>query len=125
VSFTPCYGNIRFSREPYPQSKTRPTGQLLTREAFAAVQAGAYGLKLFPAEMIAPGVLKAWRTVLPAGTLLLPVGGITMNNLDAYWQAGANGFGIGSALYQPGMTAASVAENAITFTAYWRKRSAD
>jgi 2-dehydro-3-deoxyphosphogalactonate aldolase len=100
-------------------------GVMTATEAFAAVQAGAHGLKLFPAEMIAPGVLKAWRTVLPAGTLLLPVGGITMNNLDAYWQAGAYGFGIGSALYQPGMTAASVAENAITFTTYWRKRSAD
>jgi 2-dehydro-3-deoxyphosphogalactonate aldolase len=63
--------------------------------------------------------------VLPAETLLLPVGGITLKNLDGYLQAGANGFGIGSALYQPGMTAAEVAENAITFTAYWRKRSAN
>jgi 2-dehydro-3-deoxyphosphogalactonate aldolase len=104
---------------------TRSTGQLLTREAFAAVQAGAHGLKLFPAEMITPGVLKAWRTVFPAETLLLPVSGITMNNLEAYLQAGANGFGVGSALYQPGMTSARVAENAITFTAYWRKRSAN
>lgn len=100
-------------------------GVMTATEAFAAVQAGAHGLKLFPAEMITPGVLKAWRTVLPAETLLLPVGGITLNNLDAYLQVGANGFGIGSALYQPGMTAAAVAENAITFTAYWRKRSAN
>jgi 2-dehydro-3-deoxyphosphogalactonate aldolase len=60
---------------------------------------------------------------LPAETLLLPVGGIALNNLDAYLQAGANGFGIGSALYQPGMTPVAAATNAITFTAYWRKRS--
>jgi 2-dehydro-3-deoxyphosphogalactonate aldolase len=98
-------------------------GVMTPTEAFAAVQAGAHGLKLFPAEMITPGTVKAWRTVLPAETLLLPVGGIALNNLDAYLQAGANGFGIGSALYQPGMTPAAAATNAITFTAYWRKRS--
>ena len=97
-------------------------GVMTATEAFAAVQAGAHGLKLFPAEMITPAAVKALRAVLPAETLLLPVGGITFNNLDDYLQAGANGFGMGTALYKPGMTAAAVAENAMKFTAYWRKR---
>lgn len=100
-------------------------GVMTATEAFAALQAGAHGLKLFPAEIIIPAAVKALRAVLPAKTCLLPVGGITFKNLEDYRQAGANGFGIGSALYKPGMTAAGVANNAIKFTAYWRKRGAN
>ena len=99
-------------------------GVMTATEAFSALQAGAHGLKLFPAEMITPTVVKALRAVLPAETLLLPVGGITIDNLNVYISAGANGFGIGSALYKPGMTATAVAENAMAFTADWRKSSA-
>ena len=89
-------------------------------EAFAALAAGAQGLKLFPAELLQPAVLKALRAVLPAGTLMLPVGGITPENMAAYRAAGAAGFGIGSALYKPGMAAAEVALQALRFAAAWR-----
>lgn len=92
-------------------------GVMTATEAFAALQAGATGLKLFPGEMITPAVVKALRAVLPAPTLLLPVGGITTHNMAAYRVAGASGFGIGSALYAPGMEAVTVAENAIEFIA--------
>lgn len=92
-------------------------GVMTATEAFAALQLGATGLKLFPAEMITPAVVKALRAVLPAPTLLLPVGGITVDNMAAYRAAGASGFGIGSALYAPGLTAAQVAENAMKFIA--------
>jgi 2-dehydro-3-deoxyphosphogalactonate aldolase len=92
-------------------------GVMTATEAFAALQAGASGLKLFPAEMITPAVVKALRAVLPAQTLLLPVGGISVDNMAAYRAAGASGFGIGSALYAPGMTAAQVSENAMKFIA--------
>ncbi len=92
-------------------------GVMTATEAFAALQLGATGLKLFPAEMITPAVVKALRAVLPASTLLLPVGGITVGNMAAYRAAGASGFGIGSALYAPGMAATTVAENAMKFIA--------
>ena len=92
-------------------------GVLTATEAFAALAAGATGLKLFPAEMIAPAAVKALRAVLPAQALLLPVGGIGTANMAAYRAAGANGFGIGSALYKPGMTAAEVKRNALDFMA--------
>ena len=92
-------------------------GVMTASEAFAALAAGATGLKLFPAEMITPGVVKALRAVLPANTLVFPVGGITPQNMKPYLAAGANGFGIGSALYRPGSPAADVTENAMKFIA--------
>lgn len=82
-------------------------------EAFAALDAGAAGLKLFPAEMIPPAAVKALRAVLPAWALLFPVGGIDGSNMAAYAAAGANGFGIGSALYKPGRSAAEVKQAAL------------
>lgn len=95
-------------------------GVMTPSEAFSALAAGAHGLKLFPAEMIAPAAVKAMRAVLPSQTLLLPVGGIAPDNMAPYRAAGANGFGIGSALYKPGMTAAQVGEAAKRFAAAWR-----
>jgi 2-dehydro-3-deoxyphosphogalactonate aldolase len=89
-------------------------------EAFAALNAGAHALKLFPAELITPTVLKAMRAVLPAATPLLPVGGITPDNMAAYRQAGAHGFGIGSALYAPGKSAKDTRMSAQAFVAAWR-----
>lgn len=77
-------------------------GVATTTEAFAALDAGADGLKMFPAEQLSPAVLKAWRAVLPKDTLVFPVGGIRPDNMAAYWAAGADGFGTGSNLYQPG-----------------------
>lgn len=84
-------------------------------EAFAALDAGAHGLKLFPAEMISPATVKALRAVLPASTALMPVGGITPDNLAPYRAAGANGFGLGSALYAPGRSAQAVQQLAQAF----------
>jgi 2-dehydro-3-deoxyphosphogalactonate aldolase len=89
-------------------------------EAFAALAAGAHGLKLFPAELMPPAGVKAMRAVLPTGTKMLPVGGITPDNIAAYRAAGAAGFGIGSALYKPGMGAAEVALQARRFADAWR-----
>ena len=89
-------------------------------EAFAALAAGAHGLKLFPAELVSPAVLKAMRAVLPPGTPMLPVGGITPDTMAAYRAAGATGFGIGSALYRPGMALAEVAIQARRFVQAWR-----
>jgi len=71
-------------------------------EAFAALANGASALKLFPGELIGPKIVKAMMAVLPAGTKVIPTGGVDTDNLAAYWQAGAAGFGIGSALYKPG-----------------------
>lgn len=88
-------------------------------EAIAALHAGADALKVFPAEQIAPAALKAWRSVLPADTALLPVGGITPERMAVYVAAGANGFGIGSALYAPGRDAAETARRARAFVAAW------
>lgn len=89
-------------------------------EAFAALAEGADVLKLFPAEQMGPAVVKAWLAVLPAGTLLAPVGGITPNNLQQFYDAGARGFGLGSGLYKPGMTSEQVAANAKAYVTAWQ-----
>ena len=89
-------------------------------EAFAALDAGATALKLFPAEGASPAVLKAIRAVLPAGTRVLPVGGITPASMTPWVDAGAAGFGIGSALYSPGVATDEIARRARTFVAAYR-----
>lgn len=90
-------------------------------EAFAALDAGADALKLFPAEQLGPKVLKAWRAVLPRELGLLPVGGITPDNMDIFLQAGASGFGLGSALYKPGQSADDTRVNARKFQQAWKQ----
>lgn len=87
-------------------------GVMTPTEAFAALAAGAHGLKLFPAELASPAVAKALLAVLPAGTLLLPVGGITPGNMATWRAAGAQGFGIGGSLYKSGKSAAAVRHDA-------------
>ncbi|MDE3175775.1 MAG: 2-dehydro-3-deoxy-6-phosphogalactonate aldolase [Pseudomonadota bacterium] len=94
-------------------------GAATPSEAFAALAAGANGVKAFPAEMIGPAVVKAWVAVLPKGTPILPVGGVTPDNMGPYVQAGAAGFGLGSALYRPGDEAAAVRAKAAAFRAAW------
>jgi len=86
-------------------------------EAFAALKAGAHGLKLFPAEAASPAGLKAMLAVLPAGTLMIPVGGITTGNMAPWLVAGAHGFGLGTALYKPGKSADAVRQDAFAFVA--------
>lgn len=90
-------------------------------EAFAALDAGAHALKLFPAETIGCKGLKAMKTVLPEGTLLWPVGGVTPGELDAWRAAGATGAGIGSQLYAPGVTPKELLGRAQAFAAAWKQ----
>lgn len=95
-------------------------GAATPSEAFAALAAGADAVKLFPAEALPPEVVKAWRAVLPPGTRLVPVGGIDPARMTPYRAAGADGFGLGSALYRPGQTGAAVRERADAFVQAWR-----
>ena len=89
-------------------------------EAFTALRHGAHGLKLFPAEVWGPRGLKALKAVLPEGTPLWPVGGVTADNLSQWTEAGATGFGIGGQLYQPGDSATVVGQKARQFVQAWR-----
>lgn len=84
-------------------------------EALAALDAGATALKLFPAEAASPTILKAMRAILPSDLRVLPVGGIVPEGMAPWRQAGAAGFGLGSALYKPGMTAGEVGARARAF----------
>jgi 2-dehydro-3-deoxyphosphogalactonate aldolase len=95
-------------------------GIMTPTEAFAALDAGAHGLKLFPAELASPAVVKAMLAVLPKGTPLVPVGGIGANNLQGWHAAGAAGFGLGSSLYKPGDDAAVVRTKAAAIVTGWR-----
>lgn len=88
-------------------------------EAFAALAAGADALKMFPAEQLGPVVLKAWRAVIPGDIGLLPVGGITPANMAEYLQAGASGFGLGSALFKPGQGVDRIRQQAQAFRQRW------
>jgi 2-dehydro-3-deoxyphosphogalactonate aldolase len=86
-------------------------------EAFAAIAAGAHLLKLFPAEAVPPAVVKALRAVIPAAVPLAVVGGITPEKMAPYRAAGADGFGLGGALYRPGQSADAVGAQARAFVA--------
>ncbi|WP_247872581.1 2-dehydro-3-deoxy-6-phosphogalactonate aldolase [Azospirillum sp. TSO35-2] len=94
-------------------------GVATATEAFAALAAGADALKLFPAELITPTILKAMRAVVPPSVRLLPVGGITPDTMAPYRAAGAAGFGLGSALYSPGLPVADLATRAERFRQAW------
>ena len=90
-------------------------------EAFRAIALGAHGLKLFPAEMISPSVVKSMRAVLPSHIRLIPVGGIGTHNMVDYRKSGASGFGIGSALFAPGKSAQAVGQSAAAFVQDWKE----
>ncbi|MEL0048032.1 MAG: 2-dehydro-3-deoxy-6-phosphogalactonate aldolase [Gammaproteobacteria bacterium] len=79
-------------------------GAATPSEVFAALDAGAHGIKAFPAEMITPAILRSWRAVVASDIPLIPVGGIDSTNMADYWSAGASGFGLGSSLYKPGQS---------------------
>jgi 2-dehydro-3-deoxyphosphogalactonate aldolase len=89
-------------------------------EAFAALAAGADGLKLFPAEAMVPATLRAWRAVLPTRTLVFAVGGIRPDTMASWWAQGADGFGTGSNLYKPGANIVSVRRAAAAYAAAFR-----
>jgi len=88
-------------------------------EGFAALAAGAHGLKLFPGEMLGPPVMKAWRAVFAPGTAFYAVGGVGERNIAAYKAAGAAGVGIGSALYSPGVAHDELTRRARTLVQAW------
>lgn len=92
-------------------------GVMTPTECFAALRAGADGLKLFPGALIGPKGLQAIRAVLPPGTQVFAVGGAGPENMAEWRAAGADGFGIGTALYRPGDGAAEVAGRARTLVA--------
>ena len=90
-------------------------GCLTPTEAFAALEAGAHAVKLFPGEMVSPAAVKAMRAVLPKAATVLVVGGVTAANAGAFQTAGADGFGVGGSIYRAGMTAADAGRNAAAF----------
>jgi 2-dehydro-3-deoxyphosphogalactonate aldolase len=96
-------------------------GVVTPTEAFAALAEGADVLKLFPAELMNPAVVRALLAVLPKGTALVPVGGIGPDTMKPFLDAGVVGFGLGSGLFKPGMTVEQVAHNAQDYVEAWRR----
>jgi 2-dehydro-3-deoxyphosphogalactonate aldolase len=90
-------------------------GCLTPTEAFAALDAGAHAMKLFPGEMVSPAAVKAMRAVLPKTATVLVVGGVTVDNAAAFRAAGADGFGVGGSIYRIGTTAEEAGRNAAAF----------
>lgn len=107
---------VRMGMRSYPGVAT-PT------EAFAAIEAGAGSLKLFPSDAVGIDGMKAWLAVLPSDVELLPVGGVDSDNLAAWAAAGAGGAGIGSTLYKAGRTVEEVSARAVELVTAWRNAS--
>lgn len=107
----------RLGLESYP-------GVFTPSDAFAAIRAGATGLKFFPAEVLGPKGIKAMKAVLPPALPLYAVGGATPDNFEEYFAAGCAGFGLGTFLYKPGMSAGQVAERAAAAVAAYDKGKA-
>lgn len=97
-------------------------GYFTPSEAFAAIRAGAHGLKLFPAEGASPAVLKAQKAVLPGNLPVIVVGGVKPDTMTPWLDAGASGFGLGSGLYRPGQPATETAEKARAYVAAVRAK---
>ena len=87
-------------------------GVMTQTECFAALKNGADGLKIFQGSLLGPDGLKAIRAVLPIGTQVYAVGGAGPENFADWFAASADGFGIGSALYKPGMSTADIGARA-------------
>ncbi len=92
-------------------------GVFTPTEAFSALEAGADALKIFPAEMVSPATVKAMRAVLPKGTRILVVGGVSPQSIPPYLAAGVDGFGVGSDLFKPGRDADEVGLRAAALVA--------
>ena len=118
-------GSIKIVKAAKASGLITIPGVYTPTEAFAMIESGADALKLFPAEGAPPMVLKAMKAVLPTAIPILPVGGITPDKMAEYQKAGANGFGLGSALYKPGMTVDEVAQNADAFNEGLKRSARD
>lgn len=105
---------VRLGLESYPGAAT-PT------EAFAALDAGARAVKLFPSSTIGIDGMRAWSSVLPAGTQLVPVGGVDAGNLGDWARAGAAGAGLGTSLYRPGDSPEVVGVRAAELVRIWHQ----
>ena len=114
------HGDLEIIREAKRLDMVCLPGVATPTEAFAALFAGADGLKMFPAEQLSPAVLKAWRAVLPKSSRVFAVGGIRPDNMAPFWAAGADGFGTGSNLYKPGASADTVRASAAAYAAGFR-----
>ena len=99
-------------------------GVMTPTERFAALKAGADGLKVFPASLIGPDGIKAIRAILPPGTQVFAVGGAGAENFAEWLAASADGFGIGGALYNPGASADEISAKARAFVAAWDRAKA-
>jgi len=109
--------NLEVVRETVTRSLLSAPGCLTPTEAFAALDAQASAVKLFPGELLSSAALKAMRAVLPVTATILVVGGVSADKIAAYRDAGATGFGIGGALYRAGASVAEVRRNAVEFVA--------
>lgn len=98
-------------------------GAMTPTEIFAMIDCGADAVKIFPAELVPPPGIRALRAVLPPAFPLIPVGGIGPDNMADYLRAGANGFGLGSALYRPGDQPDSVAKRTVELIDCLRRSS--
>lgn len=107
---------VRLGLASYPGAAT-------PSEAFTALRAGAGAIKIFPAETVGIAGMKAWASVLPKGTPLLPVGGVDASNLGQWRAAGAAGAGIGSSLYRAGDDPAEVSRRASEMTRAWQEEA--
>lgn len=115
------HGDVAVVSAAHAQEMACFPGVATPTEGFAALQAGANGLKVFPAEAISPAVLKAWRAVFATDIPLLPTGGITPESMPAWRDAGASGFGIGGNLYRPGRSLDDIRVSATAFAEAWRR----
>ena len=117
------HGDTQIVRTAKEKGMACAPGVATPTEAFAALAAGADVLKMFPAEQLGAHVIKAWRAVIAKRVPLVPVGGVTPENMSSQVAAGANGFGLGSALYRAGQDVETTAAHARAFVGAWRKLS--
>lgn len=114
------HADLSVVRAAHAQEMACFPGVATPTEAFASLEAGADGLKIFPAEAISPAILKAWRAVFAPQIPLLPTGSITPEAIPDWIKAGASGFGIGGNLYRPGRSLDGIKVSATAFVSAWR-----
>lgn len=113
--------NTRVIEQSLQRGMFSMPGVATVSEAFCALDAGTHALKLFPADVLGTASVKAWRAVLPSGAAMYAVGGITVDNLATFKQAGVHGVGLGSSLFSPGLSFSDLAHRASDFMAVWSR----